>query len=729
MAATALKEMKSQVNNDQRTVDQESDSTLQILNNIVPEDQNLDNEVNNNEDSANEEDTQEEEDKEKDRAEKALTNLRVEKDQVVSPEENVSVKIEDSLSSADTDDAAGAKVVPDGSIEETSDVFDTNTGVTQAQAVPDATQAQAVSDVAEEEGFGEAAEARTGAKKGLTKKKKFLFSVISGLKKAKKGIGNFFKKTLPKAFKTGAGYARKALEYTPAAPVLKLYDKIKEKWDEYRPLREMNAQLKKEKLLMDEAGARRAKAEELRLKEEKKALKAKAKAALWEEKKKNNTLDYRTVQFFKGVWNGVKKGASWIGNKIKTGATWVGAKIMSTRGGQALGRVAAKTVKEVKRIVIDTKNAVCGVIAKVTGAIEGMKDEYDAYSFEERMQKITEEENKKRENGEEVPKDDYRTRFLALTDELRGKLASIRNNVDRREEIERSLAEMEGNTVMRLPGKEEVDAEVWQNVGDKTKDADISGTVFSAAGNVKSFIKVEEYTNKDLQFFMNQDKITGIGVIKIVSALGQVGSESAKVQVFRHRKQLMDAIASTSKDELLRRVSQYAKSQAQLDEMVAGFNVAQNIISIGQGAAEMTGAVGATVSSALGTVNSVLSGVKMLATSAKTRANVKAGIKDMLGGKEGYYALKKKYRMHAPEMRRAVRDALGVATSEDAVTADKWELSHLMSERAKSGESGPEMDSMIAEAGGLTERHFDRLQGAGKTVRRRNANRQARMIA
>ena len=200
------------------------------------------------------------------------------------------------------------------------------------------------------------------------------------------------------------------------------------------------------------------------------------------------------------------------------------------------------------------------------------------------------------------------------------------------------------------------------------------------------------------------------------------------VDKYKKRERMMEAINSTSKDQLIKRMSKYAKDNAALKKMEAGFDVALNVLKTVEGAGKITGM--AAVAGGASFLGEVTSGVKMLALSSKTRAGVKAGIKDMLGGKEGYYALKAKYKMHAPEMRRAVRDALGVATSADAVTADKWELSHLMHERTKDGTTGDiDAERMVAEAGGTTERKFDALQGAGTSVKRRNADRRRRMTA
>ncbi len=698
-AAPASKELKEDVKKI------ENDPISLELDNIIGEDtESPDNEI------EGEVKTEAEETGETD---EKVPDMQINGDRLES--DGVSVDIQEEIAGSGTGDVSGMQVTgEEREAENSSDVFGMTTGAarfsggdmadTQQQDVEQQNQAGDVFDELPE----------TGAKKPIGKVKRFLFSTIIGLKKAKKGIGNFFKKKLPNAFKTGGQYAKKALMYTPVAPLISLVDKVVEKREKSRPQREEKARQKKEKWLLDQDEKRKQKEEEERVKEKMKELEAKYEAARKEYNKLHNTLSYRTGKFFSGMWGGIKSGASWIGNKIKTGASWVGNKIKNSKVGVIGGIFAAKTLGVVKTVVNNAKEIIGGAIVKVSSAIDQMKDEYDEYSFEDRMQLITEEENKKRRKGLDVPKEDYRTRYLALTAELKGKLASIRNNINRREEIETVLAELENNEVLAVEGKEEISHYDWMDVDSITKKAEIASTVFNLFGEAKSF-------------FDEKTALPKVGVIRLISELGLAGAESGKVDRFRKRKKFMDAIASTSKDELIKRMSRYAKSNAELQEMESGFNVAINLLNAGKGLGEATGM--APLAQGLGAISSIATGVKMLATSSKKRSNVKSGIKDMLGGREGYYSLKAKYKMHAPEMRRAVRDALGVATSEDAVTADKWELSHLMSERSKSGDSGIEMERMVAEAGGSSEKHFDALQGAGAKVKRRNVDRRKRMVA
>ena len=704
--AKELEEDQKKIEDDPVTA--ELDNLLQEEGGSADQDAEVEDEKSVSESKEEEKKEEQEEEKEEEKEEEEVSNFKIEKDNLVDPATGASGDLKEELSEVDPNTASNMPVTEEekDAAHDTSqsDIFDTNTGATQA------------ADTSAE------TEVNTGATKGFSKTKRFFFSIFSGLKKAKKGISNFFTKKIPSAAKATGEFSKKMLKYTPVAPLVTLIEKKQAEKEKTRPERERKAKEKekekKEKWLLEQDEKRHKKEEEKRIKEEKEKLEAQQKAAQAEWEKEHNTLKYRTGKFFKGIWDGIKTGASWIGNRIKNSQIGYYAKI-----------VATKTIPAVKKIVDKTKMLVGGVIAKVVGKIEQIKDEYDEYTFEDRMTKISDEENKKKENGEEVPEQDYRTRYLALTEELKGKLASIRNNVNRREEIEKSLAELEGNSV-QLSSGEEINRGDWQEVGSNTAGADIAGQIFSGAGNAKSALKKEygsDQISEKFDYDYNDTYFKGVGIIKIISNLGQMGAEAAKVDVNRKRKVLMDAINATTQDSLIKRVSQYAKTNAQIKEMEAGFNVAIKILNAGTGAAEMTGQLG--VAKAIDILGNVLTGIKPLATSSKTRAGVKAGIKDMLGGKDGYYALKSKYKMHAPEMRRAVRDALGVATSEDAVTADKWELSHLMNERVKSGDNSADMERMVDEAGGSTERHFDALQGAGASVRRRFANRQKRMTA
>ena len=580
----------------------------------------------------------------------------------------------------------------------------------------------------------------TGAVKVVSKHKLRLFKMVDFLKKTKKGLGNFFSKKLPAAFKTGATKAKGLLKYTPVAPLVHLIDKVAEHRESTRPQREEKARQKEEaakqkkaQMLIDKDKKLQQKAEERRLKEEMDALEAKWKAAhkeyeaRWNEE--HNTTKFKVGKFFKGIWGGIKTGAKKVAQIIKAGGARLaggiienGNALASTKVGQNIGKVARKSIVEVKKFIKESKEFAVEVVGKVTNWYEQTRDEYDEYSFENRMTKIDEEERKKKENGEEVPDEDYRTRYLALTEELKGKLAPIRKNVDRRKHIEEALAEMEGSQTLSLPGEEEISTEDWRPPESYTKGADIAGSVISGISQLGQTIRVKDYGLGNAYNYMKQTgKYAAKGLLQMVTELGQMGVNAAKVDVHRKRQELMDAIRSTTADALIRRIATYAKSNAEIQKIEAGIDIAKNIIGAGEGLMTSTGNLG--FASALSVLNNVLTGIKMLSTATKKRAQVKNGIKDMLGGKEGYYALKQKYKMHAPEMRRAVRDALGVSTSEEAATADKWELSHQMRERIKSGEDNSDIRHMVRSAGGDREIDFDTLMGAGKTVRRRNADR------
>ncbi len=624
-------------------------------------------------------------------------------------EGGTSVDIDEELQKNNAEDTSGLEMTSEEKEEAQSDspqkkamLFDMDTG---ASRLSTAEKEDAITEKEEPEEqqymegsiFDEDMPSGAGMVRQISKPKKFLFSAVLGFRRAKKGIGNFFKKKLPKAFASAAPVAKKILGYTPLAPMVSLIDKVQEMREKSRPERERKAQLKKEakekkqaEWLLEQDKKRHIKEEKERIKREKKELKAKLKAELKE--KKRLAEAGKKPGFFKRMWNGIKTGAVWIGRRIKN---------------SIVGEAVADGIRQVKEFVQATKVTIAEKISVVTNYIDQTKDEFDEYSFEDRMKRVTEEETRKKQKGEDVPKDDYRTRYLALTEELKGKLSSIKANVTRREQIETALEEMEGKGSKEIElqdgQKEKVDSEDWKEAGTTGTlgwESDLANLALDIG---TSLLPIHEKA------------------ASAIGNLGKIGSEAARLDKFKKRKEMMDAIKSTSKDTLIRRMAKYAKNNAEIKQMQAGFDIAMHAFSAVEGMATFTG--NALIASGAKFANDVTSGIKMLATATKTRKGVKEGIKDMLGGREGYYALKVKYKMHAPEMRRAVRDALGVATSEDAVTADKWELSHLMSERAKSGAKDIETERMVAEAGGSTERKFDALQGAASKIRRRNAYR------
>ena len=689
-----LSEMDNTVGQDDTSVDNMTDSDSEDVENLVDV----------KEDGGELDEDQEEE----------VPQMNIEGDNLVAPEAGVTVDLNNALGGTDTDDTSSMQETEEekDASKNPADLFGMSTGASQIPGgfMGDAVQQDMATPGQE---TGEQADAgpldtemNTGATPKLGWKKRLFFKAISGLKKAKKGIGNFFKKKLPAAFKSGAKVLRKVMEKSPMAPMLTVYDKIVEYRRRTQPERDRKAEEKRAKKAAEKA---KKQAEYINNQELKRNLK-KLKEA--EKARKELENPSKAKAFFKTIWRGIKTGVSWVYRKVRD---------------SRFGRGVAASLKPLKQTVIWAKNRICDLIEYAKTEIDQMKDEYDAYSFEDRMDKISKEEDEKRAKGEEVPKDDYRTRYLKLTAELKQRFASTRDNIDRREEIEKALAELEGRGYVIVPeggeqGEKESDLKnlvkneaEWAAVRSATRDADISTGVFNGVGQTNWVTSLAKNT------------AIATGIVKIVSALGQIGAQAAKVDKYRNQKNLMEAIKSTTKDELIRRVSKYAQSNAELQEMTAGFNIAINALNAGRGVGEIMG--NPAVAKAFQFAGFAVTGVKMLATSSKRRKGNKEGIKEMLGGRDGYYELKRKYRMHAPEMRRAVRDALGVATTEDAVTADKWELSHYMSERAKSGETTGEMGHMIAEAGGTSEKHFDALQGAGTKVRRRFVDRSKRMIA
>ena len=709
-----------------KTIEKDDEVTTELDNVIREEGESPDNMTEDETQSTTDAETQkkeEEEEERQDEKDEEAPEIKIDGDRLVS-ENNVSVNISDELASNESQDLSGVQVTDEEkeAAKETSrdpsEIFETKTGATRASQASREDLAEDLTQDTGKNGQEETDEAesdaitdtKTGAKQAPGKVKKFLFSTILGLRRAKKSIGNFFKKKLPKAFVTGAKATKEAMKYTPLAPVAHLIDYVIKKREESRPQREEQARLKKEKKekeelekkqkwLLDQDEKKRKKEEQERITKEKEELEKKAKAALEEAEKAQNTLKYRTKSFFKGIWGG-----------IKTGALWIGRKVRDSKVGQFVGKAAVKTVAAVKGVVHLVKGKIGTVLDKVKGVVDQAKDEFDEYSFEDRMKRVSEEEEKKRQNGEEVPDQDYRTRYLALTEELRGKLSSIRENISRREDIENALSEMEGIESPEVELKdtgEKIDREEWQ-------------------GEDRALTWQEDLADMAIECGVNTLAGETPGS-EIIVNLSKIGTDSGRVNKFRQREKMMDAINSTSKDQLIKRLSRYAKDNAELKKMEAGFDIALDILRAGEGIGKVTGM--GMVSGGIGLAKNITSGVKYLATSSKKRTGVKQGIKDMLGGRDGYYALKSKYKMHAPEMRRAVRDALGVATSEDAVTADKWELSHLMHERTKQGPMDLDTQRMVEEAGGTSERKFDVLQGAGGSVKRRFADRRKKMTA
>lgn len=85
-------------------------------------------------------------------------------------------------------------------------------------------------------------------------------------------------------------------------------------------------------------------------------------------------------------------------------------------------------------------------------------------------------------------------------------------------------------------------------------------------------------------------------------------------------------------------------------------------------------------------VNKLVDLAEGAVTSGMDKETRKDSLKGILGGVEGYRQLKEKYKLKAPEMRRAIRQAIGVSSEDDVVNMDRLTTSQDIMRNAREGD-------------------------------------------
>ena len=117
----------------------------------------------------------------------------------------------------------------------------------------------------------------------------------------------------------------------------------------------------------------------------------------------------------------------------------------------------------------------------------------------------------------------------------------------------------------------------------------------------------------------------------------------------------------------------YAKGEANTDVSNKAFGAANSILNVVNKAVESFAGeeAGKLVSKITGIIGKGLAFGKDFFARRFSKKSAKAGLKGLLGGTAAYKALKEKYKMHAPEMRRAIRTAAKKSSVQELVNADK----------------------------------------------------------
>ena len=384
-------------------------------------------------------------------------------------------------------------------------------------------------------------------------------------------------------------------------------------------------------------------------------------------------------------------------NKIKTGATALKDKVMNSSAVKwASGELAKgkEWLNEQKQWLNEKKE-------RLLEEKDRISDELDDHEFERRM-------NQKAKNGDP----EYRKRYMDLLEEL--------NNLPGIKELQGSLSrgEIDNFTKELESGKEEEKEEskvasagnILQKTGKQLNDDDAKKTIAQMIPDEK----IGDFASKNAPAIL-----TGAG------ALFKAGGHAKQAYDANKKAKNIAAMGEKfSSDSVLQRSAAYASDESRKQAVTKGFDAVGDITSGAKKVLKYTGA-GTKLASV---ANFGVSAAKQVVTSSMDKKSRKNGLKGILGGVEGYRKLKEKYRLQAPEMRRAIRESLGVRSEEDAVNTDKMVLSGQMANRME----GKDQSAMeLAKTMGAKDRKglYRSMGGSSNRIGRKQYAHSSRRMA
>jgi hypothetical protein len=127
------------------------------------------------------------------------------------------------------------------------------------------------------------------------------------------------------------------------------------------------------------------------------------------------------------------------------------------------------------------------------------------------------------------------------------------------------------------------------------------------------------------------------------------------------------------KDDIANRYNQLQNQKAKNTRNNSAINLTKDTVTLAGDAIEKTG-VGKIANIAKNVTNFSLEVGRAAMNAKNDKETRKMSIKGIMGGVEGYKALKEKYKMKAPEMRYAMLEVLGLQSEQDIVNADVGNL-------------------------------------------------------
>jgi hypothetical protein len=338
---------------------------------------------------------------------------------------------------------------------------------------------------------------------------------------------------------------------------------------------------------------------------------------------------------------------------VKTGVTALKDKVVNSK----LGQRVSKEITKGKEWIGEQKKWLDAKKERLNEEKNKLLDEVDDHEHERRM-------------AYESKRDpEYRKHYDELLDELRQNpgIKDLQGSVSRGE-IDEFMNKMES-------GKDEDEESKGQKIGGFLED---------------NSDKIEEYAPEVTKGKMSED--TASGVASGVSAAGsfiKMGDNIGTAISATKKRNEIEALAKTDEmkdDALSQRVASYAADAKNKEGMNASFDALQNFTSgVGSVADIIPG--GELVSKVASGLGKGVQLVQKMANSSLDKQTRKMGLKGIIGGVKGYKALKSKYNLKAPEMRRAMREVLGMRTEDDVVNADRANISNKMAKRIDSKDS------------------------------------------
>ena len=179
----------------------------------------------------------------------------------------------------------------------------------------------------------------------------------------------------------------------------------------------------------------------------------------------------------------------------------------------------------------------------------------------------------------------------------------------------------------------------------------------------------------DVKFIKNGLRGSYGGIVDQISdglSYGKAGlhamKDGAGIATAQILKRDLSKMEKKTSDPTLKKGINFAKKNADKTTVHNSFDIAKTgVTAAGRALKQKTAAK---------IVNKTLDLAESAVTSHMDKGTRKESLKGLLGGVEGYRKLKEQYKLRAPEMRRAIRQAIGVSSEEDVTNMDRFTTSH-----------------------------------------------------